>query len=122
MLTVGGFLVMLSADDSWTSGEDFGNRDDILLRKNCARIIHRYLQKVLGQPDETADLPSPQDIPDLADCRICAPHIAQVVSKGIMEPRKRGSIRLFEGNAEVEKDDAVKFIGAVAAGRLINEQ
>lgn len=101
---------MLSEDTSWTLGEDFGSDDDILLRKNCARIIHRYLQKVIGEPDETAGLPSPAGIPDLNDCRICAPHIAQVVAKGIMKPRKIGSIKLFEGDKEVSIEEALEFI------------
>ena len=80
-MTVGEFIRLLSEDTSWTAGEDFGGDEDILLRKNCARIIHRYLQKVAGEPDETIDLPSASEIRDLNDCRICAPHIAQVIAK-----------------------------------------
>ena len=109
-MTVGGFISMISEDDSWTSGEDFGTKDDILLRKNCARIIHRYLQKVLREPDEVTDLPSPAEILDLNDCRICAPHIAQVIAKGIMSPRETGSAKLFAGDGEVDAEDARVYI------------
>ena len=108
-MTTGEFIKLLSEDASWTAGEDFGHESDILLRKNCACIIHRYLQKVIGEPDETSDLPSSADIPDLYDCRICAPHIIQLIAKGMMEPRCRGVLMLFEGEAEVSEDDAVCF-------------
>lgn len=107
-MTTAEFIKLLSDDVSWTVGEDFGS-DDILLRKNCARIIHRYLQKVIGEPDETADLPTNADIPDLYDCRICAPHIIQVIAKGIMEPCQKGPVILFEGDAEVSDDEALLF-------------
>ena len=109
MILTGEFIKMLSEDTSWTTGEDFGGDGDTLLRKNCAIIIHRYLQKVMKEPDETESLPSPADIPDLNDCRICAPHIAQVIAKGIMEPREIGSLKLFEGNKEVSVEEALKF-------------
>lgn len=112
-MTVGEFIRLLSEDTSWTAGEDFGGDEDILLRKNCARIIHRYLQKVAGEPDETIDLPSATEIRDLNDCRICAPHIAQVIAKGIMEPRQKGSLILFEGNEEVTIEDARIYIDLV---------
>ena len=116
MFLTGEFIKLLSEDTSWTHGEDFGGKDDILLRKNCARIIHRYLQKVMKEPDETESLPSPADIPDLNDCRICAPHVAQVIAKGIMEPRTRGTITLFEGNEEVRREDALQYIRKVRGG------
>ena len=116
MILTGKFIKLLSDDTSWTTGEDFGGDGDTLLRKNCAIIIHRYLQKVMKEPDETESLPSPSDIPDLNDCRICAPHIAQVIAKGIMEPREIGSIKLFEGDKEVSREDASLYIGKIRRG------
>ena len=116
MITVGKFVKMLSGDTSWTAGEDFGSDDEILLRKNCARIIHRYLQKVKNEPDDTENLPSRTDIPDLFDCRICAPHIVQVVAKKIMEPRQRGPVYLFEGDDEVTEEETLEFV------RIINSR
>ena len=109
-MTVGVFLDMLSEDKAWTSGEDFGNEDDVLLRKNCARILHRYLQKVKGEKDETEGLPSSSDVRDIYDCRICAPHIVQVIAKGIMQPRKTGCLMLFEGDKEVDINVAADYL------------
>ena len=114
-MTVGEFIKLLSEDTSWTAGEDFGNESDILLRKNCARIIHRYLQKVACVPDETENLPSCADIPDLYDCRICAPHIIQVVAQGIMGPHETGALKLFEGEKEVVSEEAVQYIEKASA-------
>ena len=114
---VGEFLKILSEDTSWTAGEDFGNESDVILRKNCARIIHRYLQKVIGEQDETVNLPSRTDIPDLYDCRLCAPHIIQVLAKRIMEPHTRGMIKLFEGDAKVGDEDAVRYVARTALFR-----
>ena len=116
MFLTGKFIKLLSDDTSWTTGEDFGGDGDTLLRKNCAKIIHRYLQKVISEPDETEGLPSPAYIPDMNDCRICAPHIAQVIAKGIMEPREIGSIKLFEGDKEVSSEDALLYIGRIRRG------
>lgn len=116
MILTGEFIKMLSEDTSWTTGEDFGSDEDVLLRKNCARIIHRYLQRVISEPDETEGLPSPADIPDMNDCRICAPHIAQVIAKKIMEPRSRGTIMLFGGNEEVSREDALLYVRKVRRG------
>ena len=110
MVLTGQFIKMLSEDSSWTIGEDFGEDKDILLRKNCARILHRYLQKVVKDPDATEDLPSVSDIPDINDCRICAPHIAQMIAKKIMRPNSKGSIKLFEGDKEVSENEAKGYI------------
>ena len=114
MITVSEFIMLLSDDMSWTEGEDFGS-GEVLLRKNCARIIHRYLQKVLRESDETEDLPTVADIPDISDCRICAPHIVQVIAKGIMLPEQKGRIELFEGNRKVERTEAEKLADMIAA-------
>lgn len=110
MILTGDFIKLLSDDTSWTTGEDLGSNEDVLIRKNCARILHRYLQKVKNESDETANIPSPADIPDINDCRICAPHIAQVIAKGIMEPAGRGGLKLFEGDREVSAKEALSLI------------
>ena len=110
MITVGGFLDIISKDRSWTAGEDFGNEGDVLLRKNCARILHRFLQKVKNEPDEIYDLPSSSDLRDIYDCRICAPHIVQVTAKGIMLPQTTGCLMLFCGDKEVREDEAVEYV------------
>lgn len=94
----------------WTAGEDFGSDGEILLRKNCARILHRYLQKVMGVKDLSTGLPSYEEVRDIYDCRICAPHISQVIARGIMPACERGSLRLFEGNREVDPKEALEYI------------
>ena len=113
MITVEEFIKLLSEEVSWTEGEDFGGNEEQLLRKNCARITHRYLQKVLDEPDEVSDLPTCRVIKDLFDCRICTPHVIQVIAKGIMYPRKRGPIWLFEGNDEVSRDEALIIVDSI---------
>ena len=95
-----------ASGSDWTAGEDFGSEEEILLRKNCARILHRYLQKVLDVRDATTGLPSYEEVRDIYDCRICAPHISQVLARGIMETFTRGNMQLVEGNREVDKEEA----------------
>ena len=112
-MTVGAFLQFLQDETGcpdWTAGEDFGSSDEILLRKNCARILHRYLQKVMGVKDLSIGLPSYEDVRDIYDCRICAPHISQVLARGIMQTYTRGNLQLFEGNREVDQKEASEYI------------
>ena len=99
-----------AACTDWTAGEEFGAEGEVLLRKNCARILHRYLQKVMGVKDLTTGLPSYEEVRDIYDCRICAPHVSQILARGIMETEVRGSLQLFEGNREVSREDALEYI------------
>lgn len=64
----------------------------------------------MGVRDVTTGLPSYEDVRDIYDCRICAPHISQVLARGIMETRTRGNLQLFEGNREVLKEEASLYI------------
>lgn len=59
-------------------------KDAVLTRKLCAKIIHEYLQKNMHEPDEIG-IEKAYFIKDLFDCRVCANHIAQVYLKGIMD-------------------------------------
>ena len=59
-------------------------KDAVLTRKMCAKIIHEYLQKSMHEPDEIG-IEKAYFIKDLFDCRTCANHIAQVYLKGIMD-------------------------------------
>ena len=106
----------------WTAGEDFGTEDEVLLRKNCAQILHRYLQKVAGVKDLSAGLPSYEEVRDIYDCRICAPHISQVLARGIMETEERGSLQLFEGNREVHREEALEYIRRMQMVRQKGEE
>lgn len=111
-----------TACTDWTAGEDFGAEDEVLLRKNCARILHRYLQKVMRVKDLTTGLPSYEEVRDIYDCRICAPHISQVLARGIMETAARGSLRLFEGNREVRREEALEYIRRMQMVRQKGEE
>lgn len=59
-------------------------KDAVLTRKLCAKIIHEFLQKNMHEPDEIG-IEKAYFIRDLFDCRVCANHIAQVYLKGIMD-------------------------------------
>lgn len=59
-------------------------KDAVLTRKLCAKILHEYLQKYMHEPDEIG-IEKAYFIKDLFDCRTCANHIAQVYLKGIMD-------------------------------------
>ena len=89
--------------------EDDG--DSILIRKNCAKMIHLFLQRKLHEKDEI-DIKKAEEIKDLFDCRICANHIAQVYLKGIMEIDR--NMMLFNAYKEVEEKDATCYVSRVA--------
>lgn len=122
-MTVGDFLMCIDSEERkrngydspdagllWTKGEDFGDHEDILLRKNCARILHRYMQKVMGKRDLTEGLTTREQVRDLYDCRICAVHISQILANGIMNTHDINGLKLFEGNLEVHKEEAMIYI------------
>lgn len=90
-------------------------KDDVLTRKKCARIIHEFLQKKISEPDET-DIEKAYVIKDLFDCRVCANHIAQVYLKGIMDAFDLGQeLVLFLPDKEVGTEQM-----RVYADRAIN--
>ena len=90
-------------------------KDAVLTRKLCAKIIHEYLQKNMHEPDEIG-IEKAYFIKDLFDCRVCANHIAQVYLKGIMDaftidkelvlfmPEKEMSIKELEDCVGKTKD------------------
>ena len=85
--------------------EDDG--ESILIRKNCAKMIHVFLQRNLHEKDEI-DIKKAEEIKDLFDCRICANHIAQVYLKGIMEIDEK--MMLFNSYKEVSEKEATSYI------------
>ena len=81
-MTVGEYKrLLLNATDI---ASDIYEDDEDLTRKKCAVISHLYLQKILREKDET-DIDPALRLKDIHDCRICANHIAQVYTKGIMD-------------------------------------
>lgn len=85
--------------------EDDG--ESILIRKNCAKMIHLFLQRELHEKDEI-NIKKAEEIKDLFDCRICANHIAQVYLKGIMEIDR--NMMLFNAYKEVSKKEATCYV------------
>lgn len=80
-------------------------KDAVLTRKLCAKIIHEFLQKSMREPDEIG-IEKAYFIRDLFDCRVCANHIAQVYLKGIMDVFDiGGDLRLFMPEKEVDEGE-----------------
>lgn len=71
-------------DSGWLEDMDITGKDEALLRKNAARIIHEFMRIELQESD-LADVSCASKLRDLYDCRVCAKHIMQVYAKGIME-------------------------------------
>ena len=68
----------------WLQEQDVSERQQPLLKKHCARIVHEFLRREQKEPDELDSGPAGK-LQDLFDCRVCAGHIMQVYTKGIME-------------------------------------
>ena len=85
--------------------EDDG--ESILIRKNCAKMIHLFLQRKMHEKDEI-NIKKAEEIKDLFDCRICANHIAQVYLKGIMEIDR--NMMLFNAYKEVSEKEATCYV------------
>lgn len=77
----------------WLSQEDILYCDNMLERKNAAKILHLFLKRELCVPD-LMDISAAGSLIDLYDCRICVQHVAQVYLRKIMEPATR---MLWEG-------------------------
>lgn len=68
----------------WIEQQDMLSYDTPLMRRNVARIIHMYLCLVAKEADEV-DVTVSYKLRDLYDCRVCAGHVMQVYTKGIMD-------------------------------------
>ena len=85
----------------WLESRDAAIKEQVLLRKHAARIIHNFLRLELKEPDEVDGSPA-YVLQDLFDCRVCAGHIIQVYVKGIMD-----SVALPDGQMIFATDEAV---------------
>ena len=74
-------------------------------RKNAAKEVHKYLRKVLEEPDETS-VEKAEVLKDLYDCHACVEDIAQVYVKGIMEPVHSNEF----GNKQIISQEEAEFI------------
>lgn len=68
----------------WLQEQDAKERLLPLTKKQCARIVHEFLRCEQKEPDELDSGPAGR-LQDLFDCRVCAGHVMQVYTKGIMD-------------------------------------
>ena len=76
-----------------------------LTRKIAARLIHEFMQNVLGFYDE--EWKEAAKLKDIYDCRVCANAIAQVYDRGIMPA---SADMVFGLNEVVTSHDALEYI------------
>ena len=89
-------------ENGWLEFEDRLYRDEAIIRKNIARIIHMYLLKEKGICD-LQDISKASELRDLYDCRVCANHVAQVYLRDIMSAKElsvNGGFLWFDLNGE----------------------
>lgn len=68
----------------WLEAQDILEADSVLQRRRAAAILHGFLKQECGEADEREWGPS-KNLADLYECRVCAAHVAQIYTKGIME-------------------------------------
>lgn len=68
----------------WLEDQDERGQETPVNRMTAARILHGFLRKELGEPDE-ADWRGAERLKDIYDCHTCVGHVAQMYAKGIME-------------------------------------
>ncbi|MCR5846962.1 MAG: hypothetical protein K6G75_02425 [Lachnospiraceae bacterium] len=87
---------------------DFLDKNELIDRKNVARILHNYLRIVLKEKDEE-DISKAYILKDLFDCRVCANHIAQVYLKGIMDAENLNGLVIFDVFGKVREDETEDY-------------
>ena len=108
-------------ENGWLEFEDKLYRDDVITRKNIARIIHMFLMKEMGVHD-LQDISKAGELRDLYDCRVCANNVAQIYLRGIMGAKDisaKGGFLWFDLNGE-DDDPAIEDYLIRAYG-IINE-
>ena len=84
--------------------------ENIVTRKDAARILHLYMTKELEIGDE-ADISPASVLKDLYDCRVCVNHIAQVYLKGIMKAHAYpNGLLLFDSGLEISDEEAKEAV------------
>ena len=99
-------------EKGWLEFEDQLYRDDVITRKNIARIIHMYLLKEKGIPD-LQDISKAGELRDLYDCRVCANHVAQIYLRGIMGSKEfsaKGGFLWFDLNGEDDDHSIEEYL------------
>lgn len=94
----------------WLEDMDIAGKDAPLLKKNAARITHKFLRLEMHEPD-SEDISAAVKLRDIYDCRVCTKHIMQVVAKGIMEGYYiTDTLYLFGLNDAITHEDMLKII------------
>lgn len=101
----------------WLEDSDERNPESPLNRQSTARIIHQFMLIELKIPDLN-DITPATKLKDLYTCRVCANHIAQVYTRGIMDGIKKeepdfpdSPVLFFNHLALVSKTEALEIIG-----------
>lgn len=104
----------------WLEDMDITGKDEPLLRKNAARIIHEFMRLELREAD-LEDVSSANKLRDLYDCRVCTKHVMQVYAKGIMEGYYASdTLYLFGMNEFVSKTEMSEIMTRIFKQRLIS--
>ena len=93
----------------WLQEQDVNGRQMPLIKKHCARIVHEFLRCEQMEPDEIDSGPAGK-LQDLFDCRVCAGHVMQVYTKGIMEGYRDNADRFIFGMDDVVTKSAAKIV------------
>ena len=101
----------------WLEDQDERHPEAPLNRQTAARIIHQFLQIECNIPD-LQDITPATCLKDLYTCRVCANHIAQVYTRGIMNAQEfntddQGTVLLFNHLAPVLKSEAETIFTAL---------
>lgn len=97
----------------WLEDMDISGKDEPLLRKNAARIIHEFMRLELQEPDSD-DVSCATKLRDLYDCRVCTKHVMQVYAKGIMDGYYASdTLYLFGMNELVSKAEMSEIISHI---------
>lgn len=93
----------------WLTDQDITECNLPLLKKHCARIIHEFLRLEKKEADEIDSGPAGK-LQDLFDCRVCAGHIMQVYTKGIMDGYMNQDGRYVFGTEDYVTPEAAEEI------------
>lgn len=102
----------------WLEDMDITYCNEPLQRKNAARILHEFMRIELKEAD-VEDVSPAKKLRDLYDCRVCAKHVMQVYTKGIMEGNYlTDTLYLFEMNRGITVQEAETYIARVFQSKL----
>lgn len=86
-ITAGEFIGLFELEDASAvlADEPSISCNTVLTRSEAAKLVHRFIKRVLGEKDIDVSLwHAASVLKDLYDCRVCVADIAEVYLKGIM--------------------------------------